>query len=379
MDPQVHRGMEGRVMHKTFKFRLYPSPIQERLLSQTLETCRIWYNVCLAQRRDAYEQKQRRVGKYEQLAWVKDYRKENPYAAQVHSHVIQVVVADLDKAFQAFFRRVKAGEKPGYPRFKGRDRFDSFGFKEYKNGFKIDGRRLRIYGVGRVAVRWHRPVEGRIKTLRIRRSVGKWYACFSCEVEPKPLEPTGREAGIDVGITHLIATSDGDTVPNPGWYREEQRRLRVAQRRVARRKKGGANRRKAVAMLQRQHEHIKNRRKDFLDKLAAQLLGSYDRIAVENLNVCGMARNHHLSKAILDSGWAYFRQRLDDKAEEAGRLVVGVNPAYTSKTCSDCGTIFEGLTLSDRWVSCGCGLSLDRDHNAALNILRLGQSLWGLT
>lgn len=258
-------------------------------------------------------------------------------------------------------------------------RIQAFGFKEYGNGFKIDGRRLKLSFIGRVAVRWHRPIEGEIKTLRVKRLAGKWYACFACETEPKPIEPTGREVGIDVGISSLIATSDGETVGNPQWYRAEQKKLRVAQRRVARRKKGGANRRKAVAILQRQHERIANRRKDCLNKLALQLVTDYDRIAVENLNVRGMSRNHHLSKSILDSGWSYFRQRLDDKAVEAGRLVVGVNPAYTSKTCSGCGMIFEGLTLSDRWVNCACGVSLDRDINAAHNILRAGQARWGLT
>ncbi len=163
------------------------------------------------------------MAKYEQLAKVKDYRRENPYAGQLHSHILQVVVQDLDKAFQAFFRRVKAGETPGYPRFKGRDRFDSFGLKEYGNGFKLDGRRLRLTGIGRVRVRWHRPLQGRIKTIRIRRQAGEWYACFACEVEEQPLSPTGREVGIDVGIHHLLATSENEIVDNPHWYREEQK------------------------------------------------------------------------------------------------------------------------------------------------------------
>lgn len=364
---------------KTFVYRLYPTKTQERRLSETLDVCRNWYNVCLAERRDVYEAEGRTVGKFEQLAKVKDYRKADTRAGQVHSHVVQVATADLDKAFQAFFRRVKSGERPGYPRFKGYNRFDSFGFKEYGNGFKIDGRRLKLSFIGRVAVRWHRPVEGEIKTLRVKRSAGKWYACFACETEAKPLPPTGKEVGIDVGISSLIATSDGETVKNPQCYRAEQKRLRVAQRRVARRKKGGANRRKAVAILQRQHERIANQRKDFLNKLALDLVERYDRIAVEKLNVKGMSRNRHLSKSILDSGWAYFRQRLDDKAEEAGHFVVGVNPAYTSRTCSGCGSIFEGLTLSDRWVTCACGLSLDRDVNAAHNILAAGRAVWGLT
>ncbi|MCZ7570312.1 MAG: transposase [Ardenticatenaceae bacterium] len=367
-------------MLKTFEYRLYPSKSQERLMGQTLETCRRWYNICLAERKDAWEQAQQSVGKFAQLAKVKDYRKENPFAGQVHSHVLQVVVADLDKAFQAFFRRAKAGEAPGYPRFKGRNRFDSFGFKEYGNGFKLDGRRLRLFGIGRVAVRWHRPIEGKVKTLRIKRKAGKWYACFACEVEPEPLPETGKAVGLDVGIASLITTSEGEKVENPKWYRTEQRQLRVAQRRVARRKKGSARRRKAVLALQCQHERIRTARKDFLNKLAADLVNRYDLIAIEDLQISNMVHNRHLSKSILDAGWGYFRQRLSFKAEEAGRTVVEVNPAHTSKTCSHCGSLFAELTPADRWVECECGLSLDRDHNAAINILkRAGQVRQALT
>lgn len=368
-------------MLKTFEYRLYPSRAQERLLSQTLETCRRWYNTCLAERRDAWQQERRSVGKFAQLAKVKDYRKENPFAGRVHSHVLQVVVADLDKAFQAFFRRVKAGEKPGYPRFKGRNRFDSFGFKEYGNGFKLDGRRLRLSGIRRVAVRWHRSIEGTIKTVRIKRRAGKWYACFACEIEqPEPKPATGQSVGLDVGIASLITTSDGEKVENPKWYRAEQRRLRVLQRRVARRKKGSHRRRKAVLSLQRQHERIRNKRKDFLNKLAADLVSRYDLIAIEDLRIVNMVHNRHFSKSILDAGWGYFRQRLSFKAEEAGRTVAEVNPANTSRTCSQCGSLFDGLTLADRWVECDCGLSLDRDHNAAINVLyRAGQVRQALT
>jgi putative transposase len=363
---------------KTFKYRLYPSKVQQRLLAQTVETCRRWYNACLEERKLAWENEQRHVGKYEQLAKVKDYRRENPFAAQLHSHILQVVVQDLDKAFQAFFRRVKAGESPGYPRFKGRDRFDSYGLKEYGNGFKLDGRRLRLTGIGRLRVRWHRPMEGKIKTIRIRRQAGEWYACFACEVEAQPLLPTGREIGIDVGIHHLLATSENETVENPHWYRDEQRKLRVIQRRVSRRKLGGANRRKAVRGLQSWHEHIANKRKDYLNKLANHLIADYDRIAMEDLRITGMVRNHALSKSILDAGWGYLKQRLIDKAEEAGRLVVLVDPAYTSKTCCACGSIFADQSLADRWLDCACGLSLDRDVNAAINILqRAGHARWG--
>jgi putative transposase len=367
-------------MFKAFRYRLYPSRTQERLLSQTLETCRRWYNTCLDERKTAWETEKRSIGKYAQLRKVKGLKDTNPYAAPIHSHILQVVVQDLDKAFNAFFRRVQAGETPGYPRFKSRDRFHGFGLKEYGNGFKLDGRRLKVSGVGRIPVRWHRPIEGAVKTVRLLHKAGQWYAAFGCEVGASPLPPTGDEVGIDVGVHHLAALSNGQAVENPQWYQAEQARLRVLQRRVSRRKLGGSNRRKAVAVLQRQHEHIANRRSDFLKKLAHDLVVRYDRIALEDLQVGNMVRNRHLAKSILDAGWSYLKQLIAHKAEGAGRVVYLVAAAYTSKTCSHCGTVFENLSLADRWVSCSCGLSLDRDVNAALNILhRAGQARWGET
>jgi putative transposase len=367
-------------MLKTFAYRLYPSKPQARLLDSTLETCRRWYNRCLAERRDAYQQRGETVGKFAQLAKVKEQKALNPYAKGIHSHVLQVVVADLDKAFQAFFRRVKAGETPGYPRFRSRNRFASFGFKEHGNGFKVDGRRLKLSGIGRVAVRWHRPLEGQIKTVRITRRAGKWYACFACEVEAAPLPATGREIGVDVGIASLITTSEGAKEPHPGCYRTAQRKLRVLQRRVARRKKGSTSRRKAVLQLQRQHEHIAATRKDFLKKLAHRLISRYDRIALEDLRITNLVRNRHLAKSILDASWGYLVQHLTSKAAEAGRVVCLVDARYTSKTCSQCGHVFEQQTLSDRWIACECGLSMDRDHNAAVIILkRAGQVRWGVS
>jgi putative transposase len=362
-------------MLKTFRYRLYPSKTQQKLLDSTLETCRRFYNDCLAERKDVFEAEQRSIGKFEQLKHVKEIKAANPYARRVHSHILQVVVSDLDKAFRAFFRRVKTGEKAGYPRFKGRNRFDSFGLKELGNGFKIDGRRLKLSGIGRIPVRWHRAIGGKVKTVRVVKNAGRWFACFSCEVEVKPLPVTGRSVGLDVGILRLLTTSNGEKTENPKWYRADQARLRVVQRRVSRRKKGSNRRRKAVMLLQRQHEKTKNRRKDFLNKLACTLVTANDMIAIEDLQVRNMVRNRHLSKSILDAGWGYLRQRLEVKAAEAGRQVIVVDPAYTSKSCSNCGIVFEDLKLSDRWVRCACGLSLDRDHNAALNILRRGHLL----
>lgn len=366
-------------MLKTFKYRLYPSKSQTRTLDATLETCRRFYNECLSERKTAYEQEKRVVGRVEQLRKVKLLKETEPSAKEIHSHVLQLVVSDLDKAFQGFFRRVKNGETAGYPRFKGYNRFDSFGYKEYENGFYLDGRRLKLSRIGRIAVRWHRPLEGQIKTVRIKRKAGYWYACFVCEVDARPLEPTGQSVGVDVGLASVITTSNGEKKDNPRWYKQKQAKLRVIQRRVCRRQPRGCNRRKAVLQLQRQHERVQNQRRDYLNKLAYELVSQNDLIALEDLNVEKMVRNRRFSKNIMDAGWGYFRLRLEAKAVEAGRTIVAVPPAYTSKTCSNCGAVFEHLTIYDRQVKCACGLSLDRDHNAAINILRAGQALWAST
>lgn len=180
-----------------------------------------------------------------------------------------------------------------------------------------------------------------------------------------------------MGLHHLLATSENEIVENPRWYRTEQQKLRVIQRRVSRRKKGGSNRRKAVLELQCRHFHIAYRRKDYLDNLVHHFITNYHVIALEDLQIKGMVRNHHLSKSILDASWGYLKIRLTSKAVEAGREVLLVNPAFTSKTCCSCGTVFPELSLADRWVDCACGLSMDRDVNAALNILkRAGRALW---
>lgn len=358
-------------MLKTFKYRLYPSPAQEKNLGLVLETARQFYNMCVGERKWAYELEGHSVGKYEQLAQVKRYKATFPHAHQVHSHVLQVAATDVDRAFAAFFRRVKAGETPGYPRFKGRNRFHSFGLKEYGNGFRLDGRRLKVYGIGRIPVRWHRPPEGQIKAVRIVHKAGRWYACISCEVpNSEPLPSTGKIIGLDMGISAIITTSDGKKVNNPAYYRRAQAALRRAQRSLSRKQRGSNNRRNALRRVQRLQEHTANQRRNYAHKLAHQLVSEYDLIALEDLQIKNLVHNPHLSKSILDSGWGVFRQFLAYKAESAGREIVLVSPAHTSNTCSRCGIKFENFDLSTRWVECVCGLSLDRDHNAAINILR---------
>jgi putative transposase len=355
---------------KMFKYRLYPSKPQEQQMFQVLNVCRHFYNMCLEERKLVYQLEGRSISKAEQEKMAIRYRQTFPQAKTVFSQTLQTVADDLDKAFKAFFRRMKVGEKPGYPRFKGRNRFHSFAFKQFGVGAKLDGRRLKLFGIGRVALRWHRPLEGEIKIVRIVYKAGQWFACFACDVPDKPLLPkTGHAIGIDVGVASLITTSDGEKIEHPQFYRNSQKRLRTLQRSLARKQKGGQNRKKALLQVQRQHEHVKNQRTDFAHKLTYALVQHYDLIACEDLKIRNMVRNHHLSKSILDAGWGIFKQLLTNKAVDAGRQVVFVDPAYTSKCCSNCGKLFQDFDLSTRWVECACGLSLDRDYNAAINIL----------
>ena len=362
---------DSTVIFRTYKYRLYPSKAQMRNLYRVLDLCRHLYNMALAERRYTWEFEKRRVSKAELETLAKHYRAKMPYGQQMGSQTAQSVVHQAHLAFQGFFRRVKAGKTLGYPRFKGRTRFNSFLFKQYGTGASIDGRKLKLFGIGRVSVRWHRPIAGKIKTVRIFHKAGKWFALFACEVAPmKPLPATGRAVGIDVGISALITTSDGDKVDNPNFYRTGQKRLRVLQRKLARTKRGSNNRRKALKAVQRQHEHVANQRRDFLHKLSFDLMQSFDHIALEDLGVRNMVRNKHLSKSILDSGWSIFKELLTYKAGSAGRDIVFVDPRYTSMCCSNCDKLFEDFDLSVRWVTCACGLSMDRDHNAAIYILK---------
>jgi putative transposase len=240
--------------------------------------------------------------------------------------------------------------------------------QEDGHGFQGEGRRLKRSGIGRLHVRWHRPIEGESKTVRIRRQAGKWYACFACEVNEQPLAPTGQWVGVDVGVPHLFATSDHEVVDNPRWYRKAQAKLRMLPRKVSRRKIGGSHRKKAFLALQRQHESIANSRKDFLNRVAYSWIARYDFMALEDLHIQGMVRNRQLSKSIFEAGGGYLQQRLTDtpaptascgEAAAVGRQVVLVNPACPSTTCSSGGAFLEGLSLADGWIACSCGLSMD--------------------
>lgn len=348
-------------MLKTFRYRLVPTRKQEIALQNTLDLCCNLYNCALEQRR------MHRTGYYEQKRQVTDVRAEFPEYQGVHVHVLQRVIAKLDLAFQSFFRRVKAGQKPGFPRFKGRDRFDSFAFNN--TGFKLAGRYLQISKIGAVKLRLSRslPKDAVIKSLIVKRSGQNWHACLAVEYTPATLPANASAIGLDMGIENFAALSDGTFIPNPRLYESAQAELRVAQRRVARRKKGSHRRCKAVQMLRKIHQKVANRRNDFLHKATTQLVRQYGTIVIESLNVKGLVQGI-LSKQVLDAGWASFRQMLAYKAEEAGRKLFEVDCAYTSQTCPKCGVI-KKKALSERRHDCECGYSTHRDTAAALVIL----------
>jgi putative transposase len=366
-----------------FKYRLYPTKWQQHLLDQQLEECRWLYNSLLAERKRAWDERQEAVRLYDQQATLPVLKAERPTLADVHSQVLQNVAVRLDLAFQAFFRRVKAAETPGYPRFRGRGRYDSFTFPQVPVGCRLqaEDQRVRVANVGLVKIILHRPVEGTPKTATITRSgTGKWYVCFSCEcAEPAPLPDTGRHVGIDVGLKTFATLSDGQEIANPRFFRAEEKALARAQRRLSKEEKGTLERACRRRVVARVHERTRWRRGDLTHQHSRRIVNQFDMIAVEDLSVNRMMHNHCLAKSIHDTAWSQFASHLSYKAAWAGRRFVAVNPAYTSQDCSQCGHRKTDLSLADRTYAClCCGIVLDRDLNASLNILGVGLHTMGL-
>lgn len=355
-------------MQRTYKFRLYPNKEEQANIHHTLERCRLLYNRLLAERIAAYKQMGRSLTYYEQKATLPERKQVIPELKNVHSQVLQHVVERLDKAYQAFFRRVKHGEKAGFPRFKPESQYNSFTYPQ--SGFAIEGKHLRLSKIGVVRIRLHRQPQGTIKTCTIMVKNGNYYACFSCEVEHDPLPASEKQIGIDLGISKLAVTSDGEWIDSPQFLRKSEDKLKRKQRAVSKKKRGSNRRRKAMGELARFHEKVANQRMDYAHQVSRKLVNEYGLIAFEELNIRGMVKNHHLAKSIADSGWNGLVQFVTYKAESAGRLVVQVNPYRTSQRCSNCGEIVP-KTLSVRVHQCSCGYTADRDENAAINILKL--------
>lgn len=363
-------------MRKTYQFRLNPTHRQRTLLNQTLELCRWAYNETLVTHKNIWEQEHRYISLYDTNKLLIGWKNDKPELSQVYSQTLQNVQERVDLAFKAFFRRVKAGEKPGYPRFHGFGRYDSFTFKQY--GFTLTDKGLRISKIGCVKVIQHRPIEGKIKILIIRRdALNNWYACFSCECEPKPLPKCKKAVGIDVGLESFATLSTGEKINNPRFFRADEKELTKAQRKLSKAEKNTPERVKQRKVVCHIHQRISNRRKDFSHKLSRRLVNEYGIIVLEKLNTKGMLQNHHLAKSISDVAWNQFEQHIQYKAENAGRECVLVDPRNTSKMCSRCGTLVE-KDLSVRVHECPvCDLKLDRDENAAINILALGLQCLG--
>jgi putative transposase len=273
---------------------------------------------------------------------------------------------------------MKRGERAGYPRFRSLSRYDSFTLPHYGNGCRLlDNGKLRLQGIGQIKVKLHRSIEGKIKTVSIKREASHWYACFSVEGETKLLSPCSEVVGLDVGLSAFATLSDGTEIKNPRYFQASQSKLRRAQRKVSRRKLGSNRRRNAAQLAVRLHTHIRNQRADFHHKVSRSLINQYGLIAVEDLNIKGLASGM-LAKQVNDAGWSAFIAKLSYKVEETGRELVKVDPRGTSQRCT-CGASVP-KTLAQRWHSChACGLSVGRDHASALEILRLGLSLSDVT
>jgi putative transposase len=363
-------------MVRVYRYRLYPSRAQHVVMLGILWLLRELYNAALQHRSDVYRRTGETVSAYTQMREIAGIREVRPEYQAIHVHLMQDAITRLDRAFGAFFRRCKAGGKPGFPRFKGRDRYRTFTFKDaaHNNGVRLaaSGHRVKLSGIGNVKVKLHRPVEGRIKQASVTLSGdGHWYVAFACTgVQPQPLPSTGAGIGVDVGITTFAALSNGEMVANPRPYETAQRALGKAQRVVSRRKRGSHRRRKAVRRLAKRHDKVARVRRDFHHKTALDLVRRFDVIAVENLNIKGLAQMA-LAKQVHDAGWAQFTNIIRAKAESAGREVVAVDPRGTSQECSGCGAVVK-KGLGVRVHACACGLVLDRDTNAAINIASRG-------
>lgn len=354
-------------MRLTFKYRILPTSAQAVFLAGELREACSLYNAAKQERDDAWKTCRKSINFYDQANQLKAMRADGCLTLANFSCASDVL-RRVDRTYKAFFRRCKAGHKPGFPRFRSFRRYDSITFPHYGDGCRLlDTGKLRVQGAGHIKVNLHRPLEGVVKTVTVKREAGRWFACFSVERAGRLLPDNAEAIGIDVGLTHFAVLSNGTEIDNPRHYRNAEARLRRCQRKVARRKKGSNRRRKAVLLIQRAHVHVANQRADFHHKLSRRLVNEYGLIAVEDLNVKGLAGGM-LAKSVHDAGWSQFIAMLSYKAESAGRVLVKVDPRGTSQTCV-CGQRVP-KTLADRWHDCpACGLSASRDHVSSRVIL----------
>ncbi|MGZ6281213.1 MAG: RNA-guided endonuclease InsQ/TnpB family protein [Ktedonobacteraceae bacterium] len=388
----ITQTIDGRTtgqMRKAFKFRLYPTKKQEKLLFWTLTRCRELYNAALQERKEAYEMAGKSISYYEQKRDLVEIKAAlRPEYQDIHSQVVQDVLLRLKRAFDHFFRRVKNGEEPGYPRFQGRNRYHSFTYPQ--GGYSLThDHRVCLSKIGSIKMILHRKMEGTIKTCTIEYQAGQWYVVFSCELDqPEPLPPLESEIGIDLGITHFAAISDGTFIESPRFFRQAQRDLKRKQHTLSRKKRGSHRREKARKVIAKAHRKVANQRRDFHHKHANKLVKEHQVIVFEELQLTNLVRSPKakqdengmylpngaaakggLNKSMLDAGWGQFVQIVTSKAAWAGRVVAKINPMKTSQICSACGKQGPHKDLDERIHICiHCGVVLDRDENAAINI-----------
>ena len=362
------------IVKKNYKFKLSPKGGNLTRLELTLHSCRFVYNQLLEKRNKHYETTKKTLSCFDCNNLIKTI----PLKIKVHSQVLQNVSSRVDLAYLGFFRRLKdKSGKAGFPRFKSYDRYDSFCFPQ--TGFSYTTNKLHLSKIGDVRINFHRPLEGKVKTLTIKKEGNSWFAIFSCEVNVTTGVNNGwkRAVGVDVGCIDFATLSDGNTIKHPHFLKQSQEQLSKIQSKYSKLKlkpREDKQKIKAKKQLVTVHCKIKNQRKDFLHKLSTKLVTEYSHICVENIKPSQMLNDNwrSLNKSILDSGWTAFRTMLHSKAVEAGCEVINVNPAYTSQRCSGCGNI-EKKELSERHHKCDvCGLDIGRDLNAAKNILRVG-------
>jgi putative transposase len=360
---------------KAYKYKLKPSAKIIAIFESWLALLCELYNAALEERRDAYRINHLSINYKAQANQLPEIKRDRPEFDLIHSQVIQNALKRVAFAFDGFFRRVKEGQKPGYPRFRSAFRYDSFTYPQ--SGFSLKGKKLHLSKIGKVKLNLSRPIEGEIKTCTIKREADGWYVIFAVEEPRKEVTPAPKESvGVDVGIESFATLSDDEAAPiaNPQYFRGAEKDLKKAQRRVSRRVKRSKGRKKAVRGLAKKHLKVKRQRRDFHFKEARKLVNQYQSIKVEDLNIQGMVKNHHLAKSISDAGWGKFIMILIFKAEEAGRTVIKVNPAYTSQDCSRCGHR-NSITLATRIYECSkCRLLIHRDRNGAKRIEQKGRA-----
>jgi putative transposase len=358
--------------YKQFKYRIYPTKAQVKKLGQTLDLCCELYNAALQERRDAWRVARKFVTCYDQQKQLTEIKQLRNDLKSVHPQVLCETLVRLDRAFNGFFRRVKSGEKPGYPRFRSRSRYNSFTYTQH--GFSLDKGKLKLSKIGNLKIKLHRAIEGKAKLLTVRCSTtGKWYACFTAEVEAAPLEPSTEQVGIDCGLEKFATLSTGEFIENPRFLRRDEKAFAKARRKESLVNRRTKEYRKHHKVVTRINERIANRRANFAHQLSRKLVNRFAFIAFEDLDIESMKQNRYLAKSVSDAAWNQLVQYTTYKAECAGRCVVLVDPRNTSKKCSGCGKMVK-KNLATRVHNCpSCGLKIDRDHNAAINILRLGQ------